>query len=303
VPPEQTTTIDTDVRQTNVYAYGHAHLPAGATFTLGASGDFLRHDRLGERNQLNPKLGVTWSPVAGTTVRAAAFRVLKRTLVADQTLEPTQVAGFNQFFDDDEATRSWRYGLGVDQKFSRTVFAGVEGTWRELRVPTIVTVVEVTGDSTSVVRVVSWRERVARAYVFWTPDERLALRAEYFFEHLDRDGEDTRGALDATTHRVPLGIAYFLPFGLSASAAATFYDQSGTFGFSDFGFTTGADRFWILDAALTWRLPRRYGFVSVGATNLLDEGFRYFEDGGVGIVNPTVQPARAVFGRVTLAGP
>jgi hypothetical protein len=42
----------------------------------------------------------------GTTLRAAAFRVLKRTLITDQTLEPTQVAGFNQFFDDANLTEA-----------------------------------------------------------------------------------------------------------------------------------------------------------------------------------------------------
>ena len=68
----------------------------------------------------------------GTTVRAAAFRVLKRTLVTDQTLEPTQVAGFNQFYDDVNGATSWRYGLGLDQKFGRDVFAGAEISKRGL---------------------------------------------------------------------------------------------------------------------------------------------------------------------------
>ena len=56
-----------------------------------------------DTNQFNPKFGIIWNPFPGTTVRAAAFRVLKRTLITDQTLEPTQVAGFNQFFDDNES--------------------------------------------------------------------------------------------------------------------------------------------------------------------------------------------------------
>ena len=58
-------------------------------------------------------------------MRAAAFRVLKRTLITDQTLEPTQVAGFNQFFDDLNGTEAWRYGGAIDQKFTDTIFGGV----------------------------------------------------------------------------------------------------------------------------------------------------------------------------------
>jgi hypothetical protein len=45
-------------------------------------------------------------------------------LIADQTLEPTQVAGFNQFFADIDATDAWVYGAAVDQKFSQNIYAG-----------------------------------------------------------------------------------------------------------------------------------------------------------------------------------
>ena len=79
---------------------------------------------LGEKNQANPKLGATWSLKSGTTLRAAWFKTLKRTLITDQTLEPTQVAGFNQFFDDPSATQSGVYGGAIDQKFGKKVFGG-----------------------------------------------------------------------------------------------------------------------------------------------------------------------------------
>ena len=85
-------------------------------------------------NQFNPKFGLVWNPFPSTTVRAAVFRVLKRTLITDQTLEPTQVAGFNQFFDDINATKSWRYGVAIDQKFSLNVYGGVEFSKRDLTV-------------------------------------------------------------------------------------------------------------------------------------------------------------------------
>ena len=60
---------------------------------------------------------MTWNVLPKTTLRAAAFRTFKRTLLTDQTLEPTQVAGFNQFYDDQESTDAWVYGAAVDQKF------------------------------------------------------------------------------------------------------------------------------------------------------------------------------------------
>ena len=67
-----------------------------------------------------------------TTLRAAAFRVLKRFFVTNQTLEPTQLAGFNQFFDDLDGTDSTRYGFGLDQRFSPDLYGGFELSWRDL---------------------------------------------------------------------------------------------------------------------------------------------------------------------------
>lgn len=74
---------------------------------------------------MNPKVGFTWEFIPGTTLRAAAFRILKRTLINNQTLEPTQVAGFNQLFDDANLTESWRYGGAIDQKSTENIFGGV----------------------------------------------------------------------------------------------------------------------------------------------------------------------------------
>jgi len=53
-----------------------------------------------------------------------------------------------------------------------------------------------------------------------------------------------------------------------------------------------------VDAGISYRLPQRYGFFTVGATNLLDRNFKYHE---VDFNNPTIQPARAAFARLTLA--
>ena len=91
------------------------------TITLGGSyDDFNPDDEEGIKgaDQFNPKVGLTWDLKSGTTLRGAAFRVLKRSLITDQTLEPTQVAGFNQFFDELNATDYWVYGGAVDQKFT-----------------------------------------------------------------------------------------------------------------------------------------------------------------------------------------
>jgi tetratricopeptide (TPR) repeat protein len=294
-----TQNVDRNVRHGNAYAYAHLHVIESLKVTLGASADVLRSPTDGNRDQLNPKLGVTWSPFAGTTVRAAAFRVLKRTLITDQTLEPTQVAGFNQFFDDPNEARSWRYGLGADQKLAHSLFGGLEATRRDLTVPVQVSLQSTLGKSQT-----SWNEYGGRAYLFWTPRAWLSLRAEYSFERLTRDPVSplvgaTFGVREANTHRVPLGLALFHRSGLGASITATYFNQKGSFGESE-PYTDGSDRFWLFDAGLSWRLPRRSGTIGVVATNIFDKSFKLYEN-GVNNVNSTAQPARAVFARFTLA--
>jgi tetratricopeptide (TPR) repeat protein len=286
--------IPTEFDHVNLYAYAYLNFLKNVTVTVGASFDHLSGDLPGDGDdQFNPKFGITWNPFPNTTVRATVFRTLKRTLITDQTLEPTQVAGFNQFFDDINLTEAWRYGGAIDQKFGRDIYAGVEFSRRDLTVPFI--------DMNSVTQEVSWDETLGRVYLFWTPHPWLALKTQYVFERFERDDELTLGFKDLETHRVPLGIRFFHPSGLGASLTATFWHQVGRFEeLAAPVFQSGSDDFWLFDMAINYRLPKRYGFITVGATNLFDERFRYFE---VDFDNPTIQPDRMVFARLTLALP
>jgi hypothetical protein len=65
-------------------------------------------------DQLSPKLGLVWSPNERLTFRAALFRTLNRSLVEGKTVEPTQIAGFNQLYDDPFGTEAIRGGLDVE---------------------------------------------------------------------------------------------------------------------------------------------------------------------------------------------
>ena len=107
-----------NIQHGNGYIYSYLHLPNKLTLTLGLSFDSYS-DSVSEYDQPNPKLGLLWNATPDTTLRLAALRMFKRSLVADQTIEPTQVAGFNQFFDDPTRTDARRYGLGLDHMRDR----------------------------------------------------------------------------------------------------------------------------------------------------------------------------------------
>jgi tetratricopeptide (TPR) repeat protein len=294
-------TIGADIQHFNVYAYSYINLLKNTTFTAGASFDSVGGDSGivpgGSTDQFNPKFGITWNPFPTTTVRAAAFRVFRRTTINDQTIEPTQVAGFNQFFDDNSATDAWRYGAAVDQKITRDLFGGVEFSKRDLTRPIIV----ISPPAPPRTHEVDTDEYLARAYLFWTPHPWLALRAQYIFERFTNDPATFDSFKDLNTQRVPLGLNFFHPSGLSAFLTGTYWYQDGEFvRILGRGVQSGSDAFWTADAAINYRLPKRYGFITLGATNLFDQEFKFFDT----VPNNTsVQPTRTVFGRITLAFP
>ncbi|NOR05083.1 MAG: tetratricopeptide repeat protein [Deltaproteobacteria bacterium] len=163
---------ESDIRHTNAYVYSQINYPKNLTWTLGGSADFFK-GAISNSDQFNPKAGLTWNIFPGTTLRAAGFRTLRRTLLSSQTIEPTHVAGFNQFFNDFEGTDAWRYGVGIDQRISAMVNAGSEVSRRDTEVP----FVDYAGGGRT--KEVDWEEDLARIYLYWTPQRWLALSAEY----------------------------------------------------------------------------------------------------------------------------
>ncbi|MDH3332623.1 MAG: TonB-dependent receptor, partial [Desulfobulbaceae bacterium] len=303
VIPGSSTTISEvkDVKHANVYLYSYINFLHDVTVTLGASGDFYKPENTQEedQNQFNPKIGITWNPLPDTTIRAAAFRALKRTLATDQTLEPTQVAGFNQFYDDLNATDAWRYGGAIDQKFSENIYGGAELSKRDLDVPYFNTndLINKTSD---------WEEKFFRAYLYLTAQKWWAFSLEYLYEDYERDEASSLAIKDLTTHSIPLGINYFHPSGLGVSLKGTYINQEGSYIRGRDPFTgnliieDGEDNFWLVDAAVRYRLPKRYGFITVGVTNLFDEEFQYYE---TDVDNPHIMPSRFFFTKLTLAIP
>jgi tetratricopeptide (TPR) repeat protein len=289
--------VSRDADHKNLYLYSYINLIKNMTLTLGASGDFFKADssRVKDKNQFNPKAGIIWNPIPSTTIRGAVFRTLKRTLITDQTLEPTQVAGFNQFFDDFNTTDAWRYGGAVNQKFGSKIYGGVQWSKRDLDVQRF----DIPSDDTKTVK---WDEKEWLAYLFWTPHEWVSLSAQGLKEKLDRNKSFADGAKKVTTYYVPLGINAFHPTGLSASFRGTYVHQKGDFerATSVGTFQHGKDDFWLLDATINFRLPKRYGLITIGGTNLTDKKFEYFDSDHD---NARIQPDRFFFAKATLALP
>jgi hypothetical protein len=104
---------------------------------------------------------------------------------------------------------------------------------------------------------------------------------------------------------VPLGVRYFHPSGAFAGFGVTYVNQDvkrtpdNTEGLAD-----GNDDFFYLDLSVGYRLPKRFGIISFGLTNLLDQKFHYQDDNYREFPDQPSSgpyfPERLFFGRITL---
>lgn len=293
--PEEVFSEKTDkTLHTNIYSYGQIDMSHRILATIGLSGDIF-DSPVEEKNELNPKIGLTWQPLKNTMVRVAAFKTLQRRLIYAQTIEPTQLAGFNQFFNDFEAASVWNCGIGLDQKFSDTWFGGIQYFYRNLEVP--FTVIDPIG--TSEVKEDEWQEKIGSAFLYWAPYNWTALGVEYYYEADSHEQwEGPQGIQNLTTHRVTPQIHFFHPCGLGAKIQVSYVEQEGDFGSTFFGFKHDDDHFWIVDLSLSYRLPKRYGILKLEVKNLFDEQFQFLDtDPG----NPRFLPEQQILGSLTVA--
>ncbi len=282
-------------RRTNLYNYSKFFFTDKLSATLGVSLDFYNYGNQ-QLTPVNPKFGIVWSPFASTTFRTAIFRTLSVTDYSNQTIEPTQVAGFNQMFDDVLGTISWRYGVGVDHKFSDRVSSGLEIAERNLNIP--------------IIPIQLYRsERTARAYLNYIPHDWVSLGLEYFYEKIDqpRLGQNIQSNNafsyglfnDVETHRIPLTLSFFHPSGLSLKLKNSFVHQSGVFQEQNMDtLVNGTSNFFVSDLNLSYRFPNRHGMLSVGVNNLFDNRFNFQN---TDYNNVLIFPSRVVFSRITLA--
>ena len=167
--------VDIHTESGNLFLYSQWHSPTEAlSVQAGLAAEWFKERSFSDltpdrdpidRNELSPKLGIVWSLTADTTLRAAAFSAVRRPFIRSQTIEPTQVAGFNQFFTgferfygDINGMVSDRVAVAVDHSFTPNAFGGMEFTGREIATPSFVF------DDTDF----TWREKSAHIYVYKT---------------------------------------------------------------------------------------------------------------------------------------
>ncbi|HBH30138.1 MAG TPA: TonB-dependent receptor [Desulfofustis sp.] len=286
-------TRDTSTEHATLYGYATIDLHKSLSATVGLSGDRLDAPAQ-DRNNLNPKFGLVWEPTEGTVVRGAVFRTVFKNLLYGQTIEPTAVAGFNQLFDDFPASTAWTYGVGLDQRISGDVFGGISFFRRDLDVP-FTDLLQGTPRNVED----EWQEDVGSAYLYWTPGNRWSLGVEYYYENFSHDQySGPQGIERVRTHRLSPRINYFHPTGISTGISAHYIDQDGDFINPSDQVYAGSDQFWVVDCSVSYRLPKRYGIISLEARNLFDESFRYQ---GTYPKHPGIVPEQQIIARLSVS--
>lgn len=289
----------------NGYIYANLNVLKEVTATLGLSYDLLEENIDLDVNKFNPKFGLQWNITDNLRLRAAWFETVKSSLIANQTLEPTQVAGFNQLFDDLNGTKTRRRGIGLDARIQNNVYGGLEASDRDLDVPFFLD-----GRHS---RDEKQHETLYRAYLYWVPHPHFAIRGEFQYEKFARAAirriEFAPNIIQPTrieTLSAPLSLNYFHPSGILAKITATYVQQDlrrQKIRASDAG-GTGIRDFYMLDAVLGYRLPKRRGILSLEGRNLLNEDLfyrnGYFEISDKQLYDSRFYPDRAFFLRLTL---
>ncbi|MDV6348707.1 FecR domain-containing protein [Nitrosomonas sp. Is35] len=296
----------------NLHFYSNVNLLTNLVATFGASYNSYQNKSEFKSvkpfhfNEIDPKIGLQWNIANTVRVRAAWVETVKSGLIAQQTIEPTQVAGFNQLYDDPIGTKSKRKGIGVDVQFSKNLYGGIEGSIRQLDMPFL-------GGSSE-----TQKEQLYRAYLYGLMTTHWSFTHELQFEKFSRKERFGNGIEpnNIQTLSIPVSLNYFNPNGIFLKLTGTYVKQdlerisdiSTINGFKRAGEyprdfkIEGLSSFFLLDASIGYRLPQRRGLISFEGRNLLGEDF-YFRNSQFYTsqpMPPRYAPFRALFVQLTL---
>jgi len=293
-----------DTIDKRVYAYTDWTILPSLTGTIGFSyvdfeSDVEAFDDL-DFDKFNPKLGLRWDINDSLQARAAYFKNVMPVMASKRTLEPTQVAGFNQFYDDPNATKSTRYGAAVDWKASNTLAFGAELTKRDVRNP----VLDFDNGTIPFEESDEWEYR---GYGYWAPLDHWSLSLEATYDKFENENDSlvsTSVPEQVTTKTFPANVTYFHPSGFFSGLTVTYVDQEVRRE-SDSLQAEGDDSFTLTDLSVGYRLPKRRGVASLTVQNLFDKEFDYQDESyRTFSIEPYVGPyvpETTVMGRLTLS--
>lgn len=278
------------LRNEVAYLYGTYHSSADLSWSLGLNYD--RQENHGHSiSEANPKAGMQWAISRAVQLRLAYLESTKKALTVQQTLEPSTIAGFNQFYDDISGTKAKQQSLGLDARLSPTLSSGLEVTRRDLTIPEF---------STSVITYTHRKDDLYRLHLYWLPSTVVSFTGEYQLSQIENTTGVGPTKLDTT--RIPLTVHFRYSDSLYSQLVTTHVKQEVALPASS-SFTQTKEDFTVVDLSVGYRLAKRRGTVSLGINNLLDKAFIYQDLNYTRseAINPRYSPARTVMARLALS--
>jgi hypothetical protein len=276
--PLPTARVNGDYNQQFAYLFGSFDAIPSIRLTAGAELSHVEDTGLGvDETDLLPRLGVAWQPLTDITFRATYGERRTPRLIANQTLRPTNILGFNQFFDDPNDTLARDLSIGLDfilrdpMGTSQTVYSGIEMTKRDLEIPESSTDLAISEDRT---KSGDYDESIISSYIYGNIDERIAISTEPSIDFAHCQTICPRDVKRLTTVALPFGISYFHPSGLYTIGDIVWISQDLRTGSR----TTYSETFTTVDVEVGYRFRSRYGAAAVEVRNLFDQHFGYQDD-------------------------
>jgi hypothetical protein len=267
-----------DDRHAYGYLYYSKSLMKALNFDLGLVYDRKEVDQSGffdifgsvesvaasfDADQWSPKFGIAWHLSEHDVLRLAAFRTFQRGLVGDATLEPTQVAGFNQFFDDVTASDAKNFALAYDGVVGGSRFgAGLstrKSDYARIGSSQRIEPSENTGS-------IYFSDAMTQSIVF-------GAKAIYVDRDFDIPSDELDSFREIETLGVPFFVEWFLSRDWSLHTQVAYYHQRVSW-FAEGPDFLGVvphrkeDNLWVADVKMRYDLPMRYGFLDVGVNNV-----------------------------------
>jgi Tfp pilus assembly protein PilF len=249
-------------------------------------------------HKTHPKLGLHWQPSSNLGVRVAAFSTTATSPMKEQTIAPTQFAGFNQIFDDLQGTTSKQLAAALDHRLSHTTRWGWETVARKMQI--YAQPLNETQGCEAVCRYAA-SEYKHQLYLNHRISSRWAMSSALGVErhHISTPGATLSVPAILTTSQLSARANYFHPQGWSTYAQVRGVRQRADY--QDPEAPNGQARFALLDIGWRYQTPRQHVALLVDVLNVSDRKFNFQNTaiGGTPRV-PLFQSGVTLMGRVEM---
>ena len=247
----------------NIYTYFISSPISNTEITAGIKYAELDSDIYTKKiSGIYPKVSANYSPMPTIKLRAAYFQSLKPPFEMEQTLEPTQIGGVNQFFDEAKGIESDQYEMGYDLSIKNSHHLGGRSLIRKSKIPFAYDPETHKADLT-------------HTDLFWDWTTRpFAISLSYSYEKTRYHESTLTTTMPSpfVTQQTPFSLSWISDNGLTLSTTLTYVSQKAEY---DSGSTKKSSYFTSLDVAANRHIFENKVKIGVKCSNLLNKSFNY----------------------------